>query len=518
MFIFKTIRTKIIVTIFTVFIVSMSIHSAYQFHNMKVQAFDTFKSVNTTINTILAEFISAYIYTKDIKNIKSSIDNINSIYIKSIYILDENSKVISKSENASDLKEYPRFQELLEREDKTIVSQDEYIMLNTFDILDIPIGYMVVEADLQSYKDQLEKERNTHLVETVMFSVVFLLAAIVLANSVSAPIEHIVKKLQNAEADDILVFDKQSQEEFQYLSANISRSHNKLRLSKINLESLVQEKTQELQDLNATLEIKVQESIAEAQHKSEMLQKQSRMAQMGEMISMIAHQWRQPLGAISAVVGNIIVQIELEKFDLTSEEGRTEHKKDLMKNLSSISSFVQSLTTTIDDFRNFYKPNKQQDFAPINDAIEKSLKIIKTSLVADDIDLIEDYASTQELYIYTNELMQVILNIVKNAEDNFNEKGYKGASISIKTYDVLDKTVIEIQDNGGGIPEDIIDNIFDPYFSTKDDKNGTGLGLYMSKTIVEEHNNGKIFAKNINEGVCFVIELYTNSCPLKFTK
>ena len=126
----------------------------------------------------------------------------------------------------------------------------------------------------------------------------------------------------------------------------------------------------------------------------------------------------------------------------------------------------------------------------------------------DNIELIEDYNSDKIIEIFDSELMQVFLNILKNAQDNFKEKtNVKNYKIKIKTTDTKKGILIEITDNGGGIPDYILVKIFDPYFSTKDEKEGTGLGLYMSKTIVEEHHRGKFYAKNINDGVCFFIEL-----------
>ena len=230
---------------------------------------------------------------------------------------------------------------------------------------------------------------------------------------------------------------------------------------------------------------------------------QSRLAQMGEMISMIAHQWRQPLGAISSTALNLKMKLELEAFDLESKEGAIEASNYFLQRLDNINGFVHNLTTTIDDFRNFYKPNKKSFHVNLDTVVIKSLKIIEASLLSDDIEIIKEYNSDEELEIYDSELMQVILNILKNAQDNFREKEIVKPKIIIKT----EGKTISICDNGGGIPEDIMEKIFDPYFSTKDEKNGTGLGLYMSKTIVEEHHKGKLTVRNIEGGICFVMEV-----------
>ncbi len=242
--------------------------------------------------------------------------------------------------------------------------------------------------------------------------------------------------------------------------------------------------------------------ILKNKQENELLQ-HSRLAQMGEMISMIAHQWRQPLGAISATSIDMKMKSQLEHFDLTQKEEVKKYEAYINSGLEKIDDFVQNLTTTIDDFRNFYKPNKKVTTIKLEEVVFKSLNIIKTSLINNNIEIIEEHNSKEEIELHSSEMMQVILNILKNSQDNFKEKDTKNPLIKITT----ENRTISICDNGGGIAEDIIEKIFDPYFSTKDEKNGTGLGLYMSKTIVEDHHNGKLSAQNTDDGVCFIIEL-----------
>jgi len=243
-------------------------------------------------------------------------------------------------------------------------------------------------------------------------------------------------------------------------------------------------------------------------HEHKMIQ-QSRLAQMGEMISMIAHQWRQPLGAISTTAVNLKLKLELEAFNLETSQGRDNAIKYFLERLDNIEKFVQNLTTTIDDFRNFYKPHKDSVQTTLKDVSLKSLNIIRDSLEAENVEIIMNYSSHQEIEMYDNEIMQVILNIFKNAQDNFLEKNIRYPKIKIMT----EKKSISIYDNGGGIQADIIEKIFDPYFSTKTQKNGTGLGLYMSKIIIEEHHNGTLKAENYKDGVLFTIDLNGGGKP-----
>ena len=282
---------------------------------------------------------------------------------------------------------------------------------------------------------------------------------------------------------------------------------DQLKLLNYDLEGEVKIRTIELEELNSSLENKVENEIEKNRLKDQQMLEQSRMAQMGEMISMIAHQWRQPLGAIASTSVDLRMKMMLESYDLDDKEQQKECTAYLDNKLVNVEEYVQSLTQTIDDFRNFYKPDKKQNKCTVNDPIKKSLDIIRATVVSDGIEIIESYESTLSLELFDTELMQVFLNIIKNAQDNFKEKSIESAKIMIKTIDIENGVKVQICDNGGGIPKEIIAKIFNPYFSTKSEKNGTGLGLYMSKTIIEEHHNGKLSVENRDGGACFIIEI-----------
>ena len=230
---------------------------------------------------------------------------------------------------------------------------------------------------------------------------------------------------------------------------------------------------------------------------------QSRLAQMGEMMSMIAHQWRQPLSSISVTASNLAVKIELESFDLSIKNGQDEQNRYFLEKLGNINNYIRNLTQTIDDFRNFYRANKKSVEVSFKHVITQALNIIETSMESDNIELIYNYNSTKKIMLYDSELMQVVLSILKNSQDLFKEKEISNPTVTIQTEDGF----FTICDNAGGISEDIIDKIFDPYFSTKNEKNGTGLGLYMSRLIVDDHHKGKLSVENRDGGACFKIEL-----------
>ncbi len=262
-----------------------------------------------------------------------------------------------------------------------------------------------------------------------------------------------------------------------------------------------------LREFNTQLRIRVDKEVKYSQEKERQLLDQSRLAQMGELISMIAHQWRQPLGAISAISIDLNMKLELDSFDLEEPEKRKECQMYFNNSLKDIDNLVQALTITIDDFRNFYKPNKKFDYMLIEEVLRKSLNIIQTSMESDGITFSIHQKSTKKIKILSNELMQVFLNILKNAQDNFKERSIQNPKISISCADNSEGVIVKISDNGGGIDKDILAKIFEPYFSTKNEKNGTGLGLYMSKIMIEEHHDGSLHVSNEDDGVCFAISL-----------
>ena len=237
--------------------------------------------------------------------------------------------------------------------------------------------------------------------------------------------------------------------------------------------------------------------LSSSRKKDKQLLQQSRLAQMGEMISMIAHQWRQPLAAISSASGAITLKAKRDKLD-----------NNLAIELSGkIAEYSQHLSSTIDDFREFFKTNKEKKAISAEKIINGVLNIVEESIQSKDIKIIKDFSANIDIRTYPNEVKQVVLNLLKNAEDVLLEKKIKNPFIKLRTYIDAGYLYIEVIDNGGGISLDIIKNIFDPYFSTKTQKDGTGLGLYMSKTIIQEHCNGKLEVDNTQDGAIFSIVL-----------
>ncbi len=276
-----------------------------------------------------------------------------------------------------------------------------------------------------------------------------------------------------------------------------------------NLESIIESKTKELQDLNNSLETKIDEELEKNREKDKQMIQQSRFAALGEMIGNIAHQWRQPLSAISSTASSIELQMEL---GIASDV-------DIKKSYVDIKNYVQFLTQTIEDFRGFFKEDKARVDFDMKDVLKNSLSITSATYKDNNID-INLLLSSEPLISYgmPSELSQAFLNILNNARDAIIEKkpSFKGVCVYSKITDK--ENIIYFQDNAGGIPQDILEKIFDPYFTTKHQSQGTGIGLYMSKDIIEKNMHGRLSVKNITQelggitynGACFKVSLPKN--------
>ena len=255
---------------------------------------------------------------------------------------------------------------------------------------------------------------------------------------------------------------------------------------------------EELANLNDTLNNKIEKQVKTLREKDRQLQYQSRLAQMGEMLNMISHQWRQPLMSISATNSYLYGKLLVEEFN----------KEEFIEELKLIEDATQHLSTTIDDFRSFFKVEKKKVLTTFEDIIESTLKIIKPILSNNHIEVTTEFKSYQTIFSLENEIKQVVLNILKNAEDEFILKNRKNRKIQIKTFNEHNFTFLEISDNAGGIKPLHLDKIFDSYFTTKSSNNGSGLGLCMSRTIIEDNCKGNlIVSNNTQNGATFTIKL-----------
>jgi C4-dicarboxylate-specific signal transduction histidine kinase len=240
--------------------------------------------------------------------------------------------------------------------------------------------------------------------------------------------------------------------------------------------------------------LRISETLRE---KEQMLIQQSRLAAMGEMIGNIAHQWRQPLNLLGLTVQRLPIYYELGECD----------GKFLGETVDKAMELIQHMSKTIDDFRNYFKPEREKVRFKVRDVIDNTLTLLKGTLQSPLIKVEIIGKDDPVIHGYPNEFGQVLINLVVNAKDVLVERAIDTPTVTITTVREAHGAVITVADNGGGIPEDVMGKIFDPYFTTKGEKGGTGVGLFMSKTIIEKNMGGKLTVRNNSCGAEFRIEV-----------
>ena len=283
------------------------------------------------------------------------------------------------------------------------------------------------------------------------------------------------------------------------LKKRLELKEKELEQLNLNLEQKVKEQTKQLKELNKTLEQRVFEEIKKNEEKQKLLFWHSRMASLGQMLANIAHQWRQPLTELNLTLFNMkkaSMNNNVKKVDELYKESKT---------------LIASMSSTIEDFTNFFNPQKEKKSFEIKDAINEALVILRKVIEIENIHIQIDVPIDYKVIGVSNELSQVIVNLIQNSKDAFvqNKIDNKTIIISLKENQQKEKkyALLEIKDNAGGIEKENIEKVFDPYFTTKYKSQGTGLGLFMSKMIIEKSLEGELSHENVDDGSTFKIKL-----------
>ena len=263
------------------------------------------------------------------------------------------------------------------------------------------------------------------------------------------------------------------------------------------IENELHEKAAQLVDINKSLENRVKTSVAEMRAKDKLMIQQSRQAAMGEMISNIAHQWKQPLNNLGLLIQT--VDYDYSSGVLTREQMTAEVRKCM--------DLISFMSQTIDDFRNFFREDRLKTNFGVRQSISRAIRFVSASLKDSNIKIIVEHGDEIQINGLPNEFAQVMLNLLGNARDVLLERHVTDPVINVNVLLEDEQTVVTVSDNGGGIACDIIENIFDPYFTTKEQGKGTGIGLFMSKTIIEEHMGGSLTVCNTDSGAQFKIRI-----------
>lgn len=285
------------------------------------------------------------------------------------------------------------------------------------------------------------------------------------------------------------------------LTEKLKQKEEELENLNATLEERVNKQTYQLWNLNQTLERRVKEEVEKNREKDRFLFQQSRLAAMGEMIGNVAHQWRQPLSELGIILYKLKKVFKKadqnEVFDVEFTQSYEESKK-----------VIQKMSDTIEDFRNFFNPHRPKEVFSIDDVLHEAMIMLMGTLKRHEIRIEIDFEENIKIKGFLSEFSQVIINLLNNSKDAFNKKALdkRVINLEIKKFDD-NYAIITFQDNAGGIDKGIIDKIFEPYFTTKHASMGTGLGLYMSRMIVQNSMKGTIEAENCDDGVCFHIKI-----------
>ncbi len=311
---------------------------------------------------------------------------------------------------------------------------------------------------------------------------------------ITAPIIHpfenntigVIQLLNKQENEELIAFNSKDKEILSMVCSFIGLSITKARSDISKLKEL----NIELKAANKKLKKEVKKEVKLNQKKSSIIYHQSKLVSMGEMIGNIAHQWRQPLSAISTIASGLNFSLEYGSCK----------KEEIHKSLNRIVQTTKHLSQTIDDFRNFYKSDKEEKIFNFSNSIKSCLGIIQASLADNYIEIICDLDESINIYAYENELKQAILNILHNSKDAITASDIteENRVVFIELKKEEEYAVLKIKDNAGGIEESIISNVFEQNFTTKEKNGGTGIGLYMTKQIIENHIDGRIKASNEN--------------------
>jgi nitrogen fixation/metabolism regulation signal transduction histidine kinase len=334
---------------------------------------------------------------------------------------------------------------------------------------------------------------------TAMFTLIisFLLGAL-LFKKLLQPISELSENSLQVQKGNLTIRNNINQnDEIGQLAKNFNQMLDILEDHVKNLDKMVQDKTLEIEEVNDTLAQLVEVQVEKLSNQNILIHKQAQYAALGEMMDAIAHQWKQPIAVISLKVTQLALQKDLNQ-QITDA--------DIDKVANDVMEQINHLNDTIDDFRQFFRPNTTLENVDLLSHIKSTIDLMQNTIYGNNIEIIINSKQKQYVKCIPNELKHVFINLINNSKDAFIENNISNRKITIDFMEVQENVLIHVVDNAGGIPNDVLKNIFKVNFTTKDATQGTGVGLYMSKQIIEKIK-GSIEANNLNDGICFTIKI-----------
>ena len=490
LFLTKTIKRQLILGMVATFLILMSIFMINLISNQKDFLHNQSLSQTISLANTFSKNSTSWVLSNDFIGMEEIVESIKEYpSLQYAMLLSLDGKVLAHSD-----KKYTN-QYINDKISIEILSSkpEVIILLNNANVIDIAVPILRDTQHIGWARIALGQEENTNNIKDIEnHAILYILFAIFIAGFFS----YIFAKWLTKDLYNLIDVAKQTTTGTKNLRADFTRG-DEIGILASNINDMLDKI-----DLD---EVKLKEELEKNINKDKLLTQQSKMASMGEMLENIAHQWRQPLSVISTASTGVLMQKE---FKLSNEDKEIEA-------LNIINDSAQHLSKTIDDFRDFFKPDKDSVLFSVKDVYYRTFGLLESKFKNRLIEVIEDIEDV-EIFGLDGELIQVIMNILNNARDILETKDDEVKRlIFISIHPVDNEVVISIKDNGGGIPENIINNIFDPYFTTKHQSQGTGIGLYMSEEIVVKHMYGTISVENQEykyqdieyTGACFIIKL-----------
>lgn len=369
------------------------------------------------------------------------------------------------------------------------------------------LGTLIVQVDLApALANTVEEGKELAYILVGMVAILVLTTALTAELAVRRPVHQLSKAARHlAQREFDAPLPKSGNDEVGALVESFASMRDDLRQYQSDLLHEIAERKEAeaaLKRLNETLEQRVQEEIAANREKEHMLIQQSRLAAMGEMVHNIAHQWRQPLNALGLVISNI-----MDDYNF-----KTLTRESLERDAASARRLLEKMSSTIDDFRDFFRPDREESTFDVAEAVREAEFIVDASLKNNRIGVSVDLPAGLVAKGFPNRYAQAVLNLLANAKQAIVDNKVESGNIRVVLEKVGDEAVLTVDDNGGGIHEDVLPRLFDPYFTTKEQ--GSGIGLYMVKMIIERNMAGKVTAANIDHGARFTLSIPLDGAKL----
>lgn len=377
---------------------------------------------------------------------------------------------------------------------------NEYTIERPISYLNIDLGKLIVRVDMTP---SIEQARSRYFQLALMLvgvlGIIVLITTATLEIVVRRPVRQLSEAAHGLARQDFEApLPQTSADEVGTLVDSFASMRDELRLYHDELLNEINERKEAeeaLTELNTTLEQRVQEEVAKNRDKDHILIQQSRLAAMGEMVHNIAHQWRQPLNSLMLLISN--VQDDF-RFKTMTEDS-------LQHDVTTARRLIDRMSSTIDDFRDFFRPDREAADFDVAQTVSEAVFIVDATLKNNRIQLSQELAKGLTATGFPNQFAQSVLNVLMNAKEAIVNRQVEEGHIQLRLTREKDDAVLAVEDNGGGIPGDVLPKIFDPYFTTKEQ--GSGIGLYMVKTIVEKNMGGHVEAANTDKGARFTLRI-----------